>query len=305
LDTYAGIRKTSSTVYLKDKRIQFAYLNFEDPSSIAALLSREKFDYIIHNAGLTRAPKDSDYFRVNAEYTLNLAQLAMDRIPGLQKFVFISSLESHGSADQTPHGVVDQRTIPQPRTIYGKSKLRAEKEIKSLDELPYIILRPTGVFGPGEKDFFAVFRSIKKFRFAPIIGTDKIKYSFVYVKDLVRVALDTTLSGIKQKGYFVSDGKIYNIRQFSGAIAKSFDVNPLQMTIPFGVIDFLSASASIYDQFTGKKSLINAEQVEKMKAMSWDCDISPLVNDVDFLPQYTLEEAVRETAQWYMEAGWL
>ena len=138
-----------------------------------------------------------------------------------------------------------------------------------------------------------------------IIGTDKIKYSFVYVKDLVRVTLDTTLSGVSQKGYFVSDGKIYNIRQFSGAIAKSFDVSPLQMTIPFGVIDFLSASAGIYDRFTGKKSLINAEQVEKMKAMSWDCDISPLVNDVDFKPKYTLEEAVRETAQWYIEAGWL
>lgn len=305
LDTFAGIRKTSSKQWLTDKRIQFSYINFEDASSIRALFRQEKFDYVIHNAGLTRAPSDHLYFKVNADYSVTLAKSALRAGYNLSKFTFISSLESHGSADQTPSGVVDVNTKPNPRTIYGKSKLRAEKALMDIADLPLVILRPTGVFGPGEKDFFAVFRSIKKYRLAPIVGTDDIKYSFVYVKDLARVTLEATLSDKVNSGYFVSDGKIYNIRQFNRAIARSFDVEPLHVKVPFFLIDTLSAATEILDRITGSKSLINAEQVSKMKARSWDCDISPLVNDFNFIPQYTLDEAIAETSSWYLSEGWL
>ncbi len=305
LDTYAGIRATSSRKLLTDERIRFAQIDFADRDAMIRLLKSENFDYIIQNAGLTRAANDRLYYTVNSEYTIDLANLALRHCPALQKFVFISSIESHGSADQTPSGVIDYNTIPSPRTTYGRSKLHAERALQKIEDLPLTILRPTAVFGPAEKDFFAIFESIKKYRFAPVVGSDDIKYSFIYVKDLARITISATLESIPNKHYFISDGKIYNIHQFTGAIAQAFGVKPFKVTIPYFVVETIAGLTYITDKITGRKSLVNAEQVAKMKAKNWDCDIAPLVNDLGFVPGYTLEEAIEETAQWYLKEGWL
>lgn len=305
LETYAGIRTSSSKMLLTDERIRFAFIDFESSADLEVLLKRENFDYIIQNAGITRAPKDDLYYRVNSSYSVNLAKLALRACPNLKKYVYISSIESHGSADQTPHGVIDDSTFPQPRTTYGKSKLHAERGLREIEGLPLTILRPTAVFGPAERDFFAVFETIKKYRFAPVIGSDRIKYSFIYVKDLAWITVKAALEAQPDKHYFVSDGKIYTIRQFTGAIAQAFAVKPWSLTIPYFVVEGVAGLTSVTDRITGKKSLVNFEQVAKMKAKSWDCDISPLVRDLDFIPRYTLEKAVVETARWYEEQGWI
>ncbi len=305
LDTYAGIRSTSSKKLLPSEGFQYCVIDFEDPQSLETILKKHQFEYIIHNAGVTRTHQHSIYIKVNVDYSVLLAQLALKTNPNLKKYVYISSIESHGSADQTPDGVIDDRTIPMPRTIYGQSKLRAERALKKIEALPLIIMRPTAVFGPGERDFFMVFDTIKKYRFAPIMGSKKIKYSFIYVKDLARAVLDATLSQYVNKAYFVSDGKIYRISQFTGGIARALNVKTFGFTIPFGVLSAIVAGTTVIDRITGSKSLLNQEQLAKMKALNWDCDISPLVYDLNFQPRYTMDDATAETVQWYQDQGWL
>ena len=305
LEVYAGVRSTSNRALLSDKRINFIILDFEDEVGLRKTLSRHKFEYVIHNAGITRAYKAETYFKVNCDYSVLLARLCMDEIADLKKFVYISSLDSFGSADHIKDGVIREDSSPQPTTSYGLSKLRAERALKKIENLPLMIMRPTGVFGPGEKDFFTIFQTIKKYRFAPVIGTDKIIYTFVYVKDLARVTLDATLSKIVNRSYFVTDGKIYNIREFTDAVAKAFGVKSFGFTIPFFLVDILAEINGIIDGITGRRSLLNKEQVAKMKARSWDADISPLVKDLNYAGRYTMEDAVKETALWYEENNWL
>jgi len=305
-DTYAGIRSTSSRALLQDKRINEVIIDFSDDTHMRKVLSEHDYDFIIHNAGVTRAQQDSTYFKVNSEYSKNFAQLAIDVLGDrLRKFVFISSIEAFGSADGTPDDVVDHNITPKPRTTYGLSKLRAEKELKTIKDLPLIILRPTAVFGPAEKDFFAFWKTIKTYRVTPTIGNKDIKYTFVYVKDLVRVVMDAADSDIQQKAYFVSDGRIHKMGHFLSHIAKSLKKKTLSFTIPYLVIDTAVSITSLFDKVTGQKSLLNAEQVAKAKAQNWDCDISDLVTDLNFSPKYTLEEGVKETTDWYLEQGWI
>ena len=194
---------------------------------------------------------------------------------------------------------------PNPRTTYGLSKLRAEKALLEVENLPLLIMRPTAVFGPGERDLFMVFQLIKKYRFAPISGSSKIKYSFIYVKDLARVMLDATLSIEVNKSYFVSDGRLYSIKQFTGGIAKAFKVKTFGFTIPFAALSAAVTFTGIWDRITGNKSLLNKEQLAKMKALNWDVDISPLVQDFKFQPNYNMDKATAETAAWYQDQGWL
>ncbi len=306
LDVYAGIRASSSKALLTDPKINFSIIDFEDDAVLAKLLKEEQFDYIIHNAGVTRAQNDSDYFRVNVDYTLKLARMAQEQIEGqLKKFIFISSIEAYGSADDTPDQVVNNSIAPSPRTTYGQSKLRAERALAQVEGLPLIILRPTAVFGPGERDLFAFWQTVKKYKITPVVGNKTIKYTFVYVKDLVRVVIDAALSDISGRSYFVSDGRIHKMQDYLSNIAASLKIKPFGFTIPYVALDTAVIVTGIIDKLTGKKSLLNAEQIAKAKAQNWDCDISDLVRDFAYQSKYSLEEAVEETTQWYLQEGWL
>lgn len=306
LDVYAGVRASSSKAFLTDPKINFSIIDFEDDTSLSKILKEEQFDIIIHNAGVTRAQNNNDYFKVNVDYSMKLARLAQKEIgQKLKKFVFISSIEAYGSADSTPEAVVNNEVKPSPRTTYGQSKLRAERALNEIKNLPLIILRPTAVFGPGEKDLFAFWQTVKGYKVTPIVGNKKIKYTFVYVKDLVRVVLDASLSDVKNKSYFVSDGRIHKMEAYLGNIASSLDIRPFSFTIPYLALDAASIVTGLFDKVSGKKSLLNAEQIAKAKAQSWDCDISDLVKDFDYQSHYTLKEAIEETTQWYLREGWL
>jgi len=68
--TWAGIRSSSSKEYLQDKRIQFIDLNFADKEKLKDQISRHiaqqgPWDYVIHNAGVTKCVNPNDFDRVN------------------------------------------------------------------------------------------------------------------------------------------------------------------------------------------------------------------------------------------------
>lgn len=306
LEVHAGVRASSSLRGLKDDRIKLFTIDFDNPEELKQNIDAVGFDYVIQNAGATRAPKAADYFRVNADYSERLAQIALDQPDEqLKKFVLISSLEAYGPADHQEDQVVTDDSTPAPLTTYGKSKLRGEQALKKIEGLPYLVMRPTAVFGPGERDLLTIFETIKKYKVAPVVGSSKIKYTFVYVKDLARAVLDATLSEHTGKSYFVSDGRIHSIKEFTQPIAETLGIKPFRFTVPYFILDIVSSVTQVLDRITGNKSLINPEQVAKMKVKSWDCDIAPLVRDTGYQPQYTLEQALKETTEWYVEQGWI
>ena len=305
LDVYAGVRKTSDTSLIDDVlHIPITY-SFEDQAALRTLLRSHDFDYIIHVAGITRAPVDEQYFKINSNYSAMLAKLSLEECPSLKKFVYISSVEAYGSADNTRDQIVTHSSTPSPRTLYGQSKLHAEQALSHISGLPLITIRPTAVFGPGERDIFAIWRTIKHFKCAPVLGDPDIVYSFIYVKDLARVTLDACLSPKVGKAYFVTDGQLYQIKDFTDPIAASLGIRPLRFTIPFGVLEGIVSVTKVYDRVTGSKSLLNDEQLAKMKARRWAFDISDLRADFSFVPEYKLDQALQETTRWYLSQGWL
>ena len=56
---------------------------------------------------------------------------------------------------------------------------------------------------------------------------------------------------------------------------------------------------------TGKVSTLNPDKYHIMKQRNWLCDITPLQQDLHFIPEYDLEKGVNESIKWYKENGWL
>ena len=152
---------------------------YGDLASGAGLLDALRgVDTVIHLAGVTKALRAEDYYSGNVRATEQLAHALAGRDVRL---VHVSSLAAIGPSTQgLPLG---EDTEPHPLTHYGKSKLEAERVVRSL--LPdAVIVRPPVVYGPRDTDVFQLLKSISKGMVLEIAGGERW-FSAIYVHDLV------------------------------------------------------------------------------------------------------------------------
>ena len=163
-DTWAAVRGSSSKAYLQDERINFIELNLSSKAQLVEQLRGQAFDYVVHAAGVTKCLDKQDFFRINTEGTKNLVDALVEVGMPLKRLVFVSSLSIFGAIrEQQPYQEITETDTPQPNTAYGRSKLAAEQYLEQMaSRVPYIIVRPTGVYGPREKDYFIMAKSIKQ-----------------------------------------------------------------------------------------------------------------------------------------------
>ena len=156
MEVWAAVRRSSSREWLQDERIHFIELNLSSEDELKKQLQDHVFDYVVHAAGVTKCLRKEQFYAVNTEGTKHLVNVLLALQMPLKKFIYLSSLSIFGAIrEQQPYEAIRETDTPQPNTEYGKSKLEAETFLKeAADRLPYVILRPTGVYGPREKDYF-------------------------------------------------------------------------------------------------------------------------------------------------------
>lgn len=306
MQVWVAVRPTSSRKYLSDPRIQFLELNLSDKEQMKRQMDGLRFDYVVHAAGATKCLHAEDFFRSNTEGTKNLVQALMELQMPLKRFVFVSSLSVYGPvAEQQPYREICGNDTPQPNTAYGRSKLAAEQYIESIEGFPYVILQPTGVYGPRERDYFMMAKSIKSHTDFSV-GYKPQDLTFVYVLDVVQaifLALDCQKTGGK---YMLSDGEVYSSRTFSDLIHRELG-HPwlLRIKAPIWLLRIITFCGEYIGWMTGKISALNNDKYNIMKQRNWRCDIKPAMSDLGYKPKYQLDEGVRLTIKWYKENNWL
>lgn len=306
MQVWVAVRPTSSRKYLTDPRIQFLELNLGNKEQMKERMGNLKFDYVVHAAGATKCLHAEDFFRSNTDGTKNLVQALIELQMPLKRFVFVSSLSVYGPvAEKQPYREICLNDKPQPNTAYGRSKLAAEQYIESLSSLPYVILQPTGVYGPRERDYFMMAKSIKSHTDFSV-GYKPQDLTFVYVLDVVQaifLALNIQKTGGK---YMLSDGEVYSSRTFSDLIHRELG-KPwlLRIKAPIWLLRIITFCGEYIGRMTGKISALNNDKYNIMKQRNWRCDINPAKKDLGYKPKYQLDEGVRLTIKWYKENGWL
>lgn len=306
-DTWAAVRGTSSRQYLKDERINFIELDFNSQQKLEEQLRPHQFDYIVHAAGVTKCLNHNDFFRVNTEGTKHLVEAILALAMPVKKFVYLSSLSIFGAIrEQEPHTDILLTDQPKPNTAYGESKLKAEAYLETVkDRLNYVILRPTGVYGPREKDYFLMFQSIKQHSdFA--VGFKRQDITFVYVTDVVQavfLSLDKPESG---RAYFLTDGEVYLSTTFSDYIREELG-NPwwIRITAPVWLLRIITAIGDRWGHITGRISALNNDKYHILKQRNWRCDVDTARKELGYEPKVKLREGVRLSCEWYRKEGWL
>lgn len=301
LEVFAAVRRSSQIEHLKHLDIQYTTPDFTSVEALQKEIEEKKYSYIIHAAGSTRALNEAAYNLVNVTYTTNLASAAANA--GVKKFLFISSMAALGPA-QNGQAIITESQVPKPVTTYGRSKMVAESHLHTFEMagLPLVVLRPTAVYGPRDKDIFIILKTFTK-GFEPYIGNSPQQLSFVYVADLARAAVQLALSNAVGS-YNISDGNAYDRYALANITKKLLQQKTLKVHLPVLLVKGIAALLETFS-CKGSTPALNREKLAELTAANWNCSIEKLRNAIGFEPEYDLEKGLNEALEWYKKERWL
>lgn len=305
LEVFAAVRASSNIKDLESLPVNRVNLSMSEPRKLQAELEENQYNFIIHCAGSTKAKTQRDYNYVNAELSGNLATAAAQAAIPLEKFVFVSSLAALGPISYQETNPIEVNHAPKPVTAYGKSKLLAEQYLRGIKNLPLVVVRPTAVYGPREKDIFIIIKTIA-LGLEPYIGSNPQKLSFIYVKDLVKVLLTSLHAHILiGSSYNVSDGAVYSKYALAEITKKILNKKTFRFHLPIPLVSLLGSFMELVYTFRSDAPALNKEKVAELNAENWSCSISALKRDMDFIPDFPLQKGMEETLLWYRQNNWL
>jgi nucleoside-diphosphate-sugar epimerase len=247
---------------------------------------------VYHLAGLTRAPVESEFTLANAVGTHEAARGA--RAVGA-RFVYVSSQAAAGTGTlEHPRKASDE---PKPLSPYGKSKLEGERLTRKVLGLEHVIIRPSGVYGPGDKDFLFAFQAAAK-GFFPVLGNPSRGITLIHVRDLVNaIILAGEHANAIGKTYFAGHPKPTTWAGILEAAGQSVGREPRFVQIPNAAL-WAAANTGELAGIVGRVGLINRSRALELTAEGWVCDVTPL-EGLGWKASTGLEAGFLETADWY------
>ena len=219
-------------------------------------------DIVVHCAALVHQKVEQPYekyYEVNVEYPLKLAKLAKQN--GVKQFIFISTIAVYGEDLEK----LNENTICNPITPYGKSKLEAEKQLLELNNEDFVvsIIRPPMVYGknaPGNID--SLIKLVKKL---PIIPLGKIenKRSFISIQNLCHI-IDEIISKQKSGVFLTSDDEPISTTKLCELISKNLDKKIYLVKIPFFESLLKTLKPSFHKRLYGSLEVDNSITKEKL-----------------------------------------
>lgn len=248
------------------------------------------FDYVVHNAGVTKCSHRSTFMEVNYRNTTRLLR-ALEALAQRPKcFFYMSSMSSF--APNLTTQPLRSDSPQQPITEYGRSKLAAEKAIAA-SVIPHVILCPTGVYGKGDQDYILSIQTMKR-GFSFVSGTTPQLLSFVHVRDVAR-AVSFLLQHPESYGmrYLLSDGKDYTDQDFTEIVSQLIGRHVREVRVPLRLVKRACYIGDKVGKIIGKPLVFNQDKYPILAQHNWLCDITPLLS-LGFQPQYDLRSGIAE-----------
>jgi len=257
-------------------------------------------DTVIHLAGVTKARIPADYDRGNASGTANLVSAAS----GVQRFVHVSSLAAAGPspADRA----LTEQDAPHPVSQYGRSKLAGEQIArKSALSGKIVIVRPPVVYGPRDRDVFQMIRATAA-GWMLQIGRRPRHFSFIYVADLV----DGLIRAADHEGaggglFYIAHSTAVSWAEFGNTAARLMRRKLYTLSIPEKMAYAIGWCAEQWSGLSGKPGILSRDKVTEACCAGWVCDPARAERELGFRAETDLENGLRQTLEWYKEAGWL
>lgn len=254
----------------------------DNPASLNQLC--DGADAVLHIAGVVNAPDKAGFDTGNIAGTENM--IAATKNAGVKRFLHVSSLAARA---------------PQ-LSDYGMSKYQAEKRVGT-SLLDWTILRPPGVYGPGDTEMLDLFRMARRgFIMLPPAG----KTSLIHVQDLARLltALLPAHEDATTKIFEADDGEIngWTHSAFGRAIGWAVGKPVTTFHIPKPL---LLATAYADRLFRRGNAKLTPDRAHYLIHPDWVIDRARMPPKTLWRPEIKTRSGLKETARWYRAKQWL
>ncbi|MEM1032885.1 MAG: NAD(P)-dependent oxidoreductase [Myxococcota bacterium] len=278
---------------------------YADLPGLTALVRGERPDIVFHVAGSTKGVDYEDFARANVMPTDHLLRAVCAAHPDCGRFVYVSSLASYGPS--SPDRPLVETDPARPIEHYGRSKRAAEEKVAAVhDQLKTTTIRPAGVYGPGDRDYFNLFREVARGRNV-FFGNRERMFSAVHVDDCVRALVAAALAPTTVgRGYFIDDGRPVTWGAFQDAIvAASGRRRVLTLNLPEAAVSLAALGGELASRIDGQPRLLNRQKAKMGAQAAWTCRSDAARADFGFVPAVDLTQGVADTYRWYRTHGWL
>jgi len=298
----AFVRPTSQVDELVRMGVETRVVDIRDREDVFG--NFERYECVYHVAAAFRVQHVNldEFRRVNVDATNHI--LAAARSAGVPRFVHCSTVGVHGHIADPP-ATEDSPLGPGDR--YQETKLAGEllaQAAMSDGGMEVAIVRPAGIYGPGDLRFLKLFRSIARRRFV-MVGSGRTLYHLTHVRDVVQGLLLAGRHPAAPGGIFTIAGDRYtSLEELMARIARAIGVAPPRFRIPFWPVYGASVACDRVFRLMGVSPPLYPRRVEffvKDRAF----DISRARRILGYAPRVGLDEGLAETAGWYRSQGLL
>ena len=285
-----GLRATSDPRWISALPVERVLLDLDSPTHLSQAL--EGVETIVHAAGITRARRPEDYYRVNAGGTRKLAEAA--REVGVEHFVYISSLAARGP-DGHEH----------PASDYGRSKLEAEKHLRALDgPMRPVVLRPAAVYGPHDTDLLPLFKMAGRGWLVLPSGAGSLQP--VYAADVAKAVLAAADKPGASFGPFpLAEESSYSWCEVSRKLEEALSRRFRTVRLPGAGFTLAGRAAELAAKPFGAEPPFDERRAEDLAIHTWTCEPSITEQELGWRAEVPLSEGLKRTARWYRDEGWI
>jgi len=261
-------------------------------------------DVVYHVAALYRQAglPEATYHRVNAESAGWIVDAAA--AGGARRVVHCSTVGVHGDIANPP---ADENAPLRPGDVYQETKLEGESVARRAATeagVQLVIVRPTGIYGPGDRRLLKLFRGVARRRFV-VLGRGDIWYHLTYIDDLVDgFRLCGTHPAAAGHTFILSGPEVTTLNELVAITAEVAGVKPLPLRLPVWPFWMAGAACEALCRPLGVEPPIYRRRVDfftKSRAF----DSSRATAEIGYAPRVGLRDGIGRTLAWYREAGWL
>jgi nucleoside-diphosphate-sugar epimerase len=270
---------------------------------VAVQRAADDCDVVYHIAAVYREARHPDdyYRRINVGGTRNVVD-AVER-GHVGRVVHCSTVGVHGDVQAIP---ADENSPFSPGDVYQATKLEGELLVRERIDagLPAAIFRPQGIYGPGDRRFLKLFKTIHRGTFR-MIGTGDVLYHMTYVSDLVDgiILCGEHPNAIGQT--FVFGGPRYTkLRELVDTVGSVVGKPVRRGHIPVAPVMAAAVACEWLCKPFGIEPPLYPRRLDfflKDRAFS----IAKAERELGYRPKVDLERGLRLTYEWYRQTGWI
>jgi nucleoside-diphosphate-sugar epimerase len=295
------VRGSSQTAALTSAGVECVVANLTDAAAVRRAVAGA--DAVFHLAAAYREEHaDRRVFTaVNVEGTRTL--LEASAAAGVGRFVHCSTVGVQGQIDDPP---ATEEYRVQPGDHYQESKLAGER--LALEHAaagrPVTVIRPVGIYGPGDTRFLKLFRGIARGRFV-MIGRGEVLYHLTYIDDLIDgFLLAAEHPAALGEVFTIAGARWTTLNELVARIAATLDRKPARLRMPYAPVHAASLVVERVCGVLGVRAPLYPRRVEffsKDRAF----DITKARQLLGYAPRVDLDEGLSRTTAWYRQQGLL